>query len=102
MAAQRTNMKPIENEYKKAFGNRLRAERNKRNWSQSTLAAKIGDGTRAQTVSRWEQGDNFPNLWSRDRLCSVLEISADKLFHEFLTGVWQETESTITEESGDQ
>src|SRR5215469_10284900 len=93
MTNERTYMKPErENNYQKAFGKRLIVERQKRNWSQSDLAEKIGDGTVLNTVSRWENGKNFPSPYCRKRLCEVLDLSPNELFREFLEAIVKGTE----------
>jgi transcriptional regulator with XRE-family HTH domain len=81
----------IEKDYKKPFGERLKAERIKRCWSLNDLAEKVGDGTVSNTVSRWENGEHFPNTYCRKRLCEVLNTSSEKLFPEYLEEVMRRT-----------
>ncbi|QIW20006.1 helix-turn-helix transcriptional regulator [Bacillus thuringiensis serovar andalousiensis] len=42
------------------FSERLKEEREKRNWSQNDLAEKIH--VSRQSVSKWETGKNYPSI----------------------------------------
>jgi DNA-binding XRE family transcriptional regulator len=42
------------------FSERLKQEREKRNWSQNDLAEKIH--VSRQSVSKWETGKNYPSI----------------------------------------
>ncbi len=61
-------------------GQRLRQERERRNWSQHMLAEKIG--TSVLTINRWEHDKTLPQPFYREKLCSVLSMSAEDLFGE--------------------
>jgi tetratricopeptide (TPR) repeat protein/DNA-binding XRE family transcriptional regulator len=61
-------------------GQRLRQERERRSWSQHMLAAKIG--TSVLTINRWEHDKTLPQPFYREKLCSVLSLSAEELFSE--------------------
>ncbi len=56
------------------FSERLKEEREKRNWSQSDLAEKIH--VSRQSVSKWETGKNYPSIEIIIHLaiCSVLRL----------------------------
>lgn len=53
---------------------RLRRARELRNWSQETLAEKIG--TISMNVSRWERGKTRPLPYFREQLCQLFGMSA--------------------------
>lgn len=52
-----------------SFGQRLKHERKQHNLSQAKLAEKIGVDTK--TIGRWENGENFPHLTQRQKICSI-------------------------------
>lgn len=56
------------------FSERLKEEREKRNWSQNDLAEKIH--VSRQSVSKWETGKNYPSIEIiiHLRICSVLRL----------------------------
>jgi tetratricopeptide (TPR) repeat protein/transcriptional regulator with XRE-family HTH domain len=56
---------------------RLRRERELRNWTQEELADKIG--TTFINVSRWERGITFPGKHYRAQLCEVFEKNPEEL-----------------------
>jgi transcriptional regulator with XRE-family HTH domain/tetratricopeptide (TPR) repeat protein len=56
---------------------RLRRERNARNWSQEDLAAEVG--TTSVSVSRWETGVTVPSKHFRAELCKVFGKSPEEL-----------------------
>ena len=51
------------------FARRLKAERQKRGWSQARLAEQLDIETK--TVSRWERGDSLPAAAQREKLCAI-------------------------------
>ncbi|MBE3561922.1 MAG: helix-turn-helix domain-containing protein [Ktedonobacteraceae bacterium] len=55
----------------------LKAFRLQHNWTQAQVAEKIG--TTNLNVSRWERGVMLPNLYFRQRLCELFEVSASEL-----------------------
>jgi tetratricopeptide (TPR) repeat protein/transcriptional regulator with XRE-family HTH domain len=55
-----------------SFGARLRAERQRRGWSQSRLAELVG--TIPNTISRWELGQAHPHPHLRARLVALLGL----------------------------
>ena len=75
--------------YKNVLGERIRAERIKRNWSQQDVAEQLAaslDVAKAwggkhelfpnpETVGRWERGVQIPSRYYRKLLCSVFEIT---------------------------
>jgi transcriptional regulator with XRE-family HTH domain len=54
----------------------LRA-RSLKGWSQAKLAEKVG--TSFELVSRWERGITVPSPYYRERLCAVLDKTAEEL-----------------------
>lgn len=62
---------------KKSWFTKLRSERLQRGWSQKILAEKIGSDVK--TVSRWERGKTFPDLYNRQRLIEAFGKSAQEL-----------------------
>jgi len=59
-------------------GQRLRHERERRNWSQEQLAQEIG--TTPLSINRWEHDKAFPRPHHRAELCRVFNKSAEALF----------------------
>lgn len=72
-----------------ALGQRLRQERIKRQWSQSTLAEKLG--TSNLNINRWEHGKSQPQIHYRAKLCEVFGLSPEELFG---TSMNEEEEAT--------
>ncbi|KOS29275.1 XRE family transcriptional regulator [Bacillus anthracis] len=56
---------------------RLKEERQKRNWSQSDLAEKIH--VSRQSVSKWETGKNYPSIEIIIHLSDLFGITIDEL-----------------------
>ncbi len=56
---------------------RLKIERERRGWSQNTVAEAVG--TDPTTVSRWERGISFPYPFFREKLCALFEKNAYEL-----------------------
>jgi tetratricopeptide (TPR) repeat protein/transcriptional regulator with XRE-family HTH domain len=56
---------------------RLKAQRLRKQWSQVYVATMIG--TNDVTVSRWENGTNFPSLYYQQKLCELFGKSAEEL-----------------------
>ena len=61
------------------IGENIQYLRKKRNWSQETLAEKVG--VSRQTIAKWEAGESAPDLEMSDKLASVLDVSLDELAH---------------------
>lgn len=59
------------------FGERLKQEREKRNWSQTYLAEKIY--VSRQSVSKWENGKNYPSIEVIINLSDLFGITIDEL-----------------------
>jgi transcriptional regulator with XRE-family HTH domain len=55
----------------------LKAEREKRFWTQADLAEKVGSD--AKSVGRWENGKTFPSLYYRQKLCKVFDKTPQEL-----------------------
>lgn len=59
------------------FHERLKMEREKRNWSQEQLAEKIY--VSRQSVSKWETGKNYPSIEIIIKLSDVFGVTIDEL-----------------------
>jgi transcriptional regulator with XRE-family HTH domain len=59
------------------FGMRLKALRNKKGWSQATLAAKLG--VTREYLARLEGGQHDPPLSTVQRLAKILGVRITKL-----------------------
>ncbi|HDR7708438.1 helix-turn-helix transcriptional regulator [Bacillus cereus] len=59
------------------FSERLKEEREKRNWSQNDLAEKIY--VSRQSVSKWETGKNYPSIEIIIHLSDLFSITIDEL-----------------------
>ena len=59
------------------FSERLKEEREKRNWSQHDLAEKIH--VSRQSVSKWETGKNYPSIEIIIHLSDLFGITIDEL-----------------------
>jgi len=59
------------------FSERLKTEREKRNWSQTDLAEKIY--VSRQSVSKWETGKNYPSIEVIINLSDLFGITIDEL-----------------------
>ncbi|GHO73967.1 hypothetical protein KSD_17380 [Ktedonobacter sp. SOSP1-85] len=62
------------------IGQKIRLARKKRNWSQETLAEKLG--VAARTVLRWEKKDKFPNYESQRGLIDILGLKEEDFQRE--------------------
>lgn len=59
------------------FSERLKEEREKRNWSQNDLAEKLH--VSRQFVSKWETGKNYPSIEIIIHLSDLFGITIDEL-----------------------
>ncbi|MCQ6285240.1 MULTISPECIES: helix-turn-helix domain-containing protein [Bacillus cereus group] len=59
------------------FSERLKEEREKRNWSQNDLAEKLH--VSRQSVSKWETGKNYPSIEIIIHLSDLFGITIDEL-----------------------
>ncbi|HFJ9457209.1 TPA: helix-turn-helix domain-containing protein [Bacillus cereus] len=59
------------------FSERLKEEREKRNWSQNDLAEKLY--VSRQSVSKWETGKNYPSIEIIIHLSDLFGITIDEL-----------------------
>lgn len=59
------------------FARRLRNIRTKKHWSRQNLADQMG--VTVATVGNWERGEGFPQIGSREHLCTVLGVAAKDL-----------------------
>lgn len=55
----------------------LRLERERRGWSRSYVAERIG--VDVATVGRWERGERVPHPYHRQKLCALFEMNAQNL-----------------------
>ena len=55
----------------------LRRARHRKGWTQCTLAEMLD--TDFETVSRWERGISVPSAYFREKLCTILDKSAEEL-----------------------
>ena len=61
----------------KVFGVRLKELRNKKGWSQATLAGKLG--VTREYLARLEGGQHDPPLSTVERLAKILGVRISKL-----------------------
>jgi len=59
------------------FGEKLKAERTKKGWTQDELAEKLF--VSRQSVSKWENGVNYPNIEIIIKLSDLFGITIDEL-----------------------
>lgn len=59
------------------FGERIKKEREKRDWSQSDLSEKIH--VSRQSISKWETGKNYPSIEVIIDLSNLFDITIDEL-----------------------
>jgi transcriptional regulator with XRE-family HTH domain len=59
------------------FGEKLKSERAKKGWSQEELAEKLF--VSRQSVSKWENGQNYPSIEIIIKLSDLFEITIDEL-----------------------
>lgn len=56
---------------------RLRRARHLKGWTQNELAERLGSDF--ETVSRWERGITVPSAYFREKLCGILDKTAEEL-----------------------
>ena len=59
------------------FGEKLRQERSKRGWSQEELAEKLY--VSRQSVSKWENGQNYPSIEIIIKISDLFGLTIDEL-----------------------
>jgi len=59
------------------FRERLKQERTKKGWSQEELAEKLH--VSRQSVSKWENGQNYPNIELIIRISDLFGVTIDEL-----------------------
>lgn len=59
------------------FGEKLKAERTKKGWSQEELAEKLF--VSRQSVSKWENGQNYPSIEILIKASDLLGVTIDEL-----------------------
>lgn len=73
-------------------GNMIREARTRKGYTQSELGALIGVSNKA--VSRWENGDSFPDIGVLEQLSNILELSIQDIVAGEHCG---DTEDTVKE-----
>ena len=77
---------------KKKTGNLIREARTKKNYTQSELGDLIGVSNKA--ISRWENGDSFPDVGILESLSAVLDIR----IQDIVTGnIGENDDNAVTE-----
>ncbi|OMF30111.1 transcriptional regulator [Paenibacillus sp. FSL H8-0548] len=59
------------------FGEKLKTERNKKGWSQEELAEKLF--VSRQSVSKWENGQNYPGIEIIIKISDLFGLTIDEL-----------------------
>ncbi len=59
------------------FGEKLKTERSKAGWSQEELAAKLF--VSRQSVSKWENGQNYPSIEIIIKISDLFGVTIDEL-----------------------
>ena len=59
------------------FGEKLKTERSKKGWSQEELAAKLY--VSRQSVSKWENSQNYPGIEIIIKISDLFEVTIDEL-----------------------
>jgi len=59
------------------FGEKLKMERNKKGWTQDELAEKLF--VSRQSVSKWENGQNYPSIEIIIKISDLLGLTIDEL-----------------------
>ncbi|XID91447.1 helix-turn-helix domain-containing protein [Paenibacillaceae bacterium WGS1546] len=59
------------------FAEKLKAERKKKGWSQEELAEKLF--VSRQSVSKWENGQNYPSIEIIIKVSDLFELTIDEL-----------------------
>ncbi|MBW7477331.1 helix-turn-helix domain-containing protein [Paenibacillus oenotherae] len=59
------------------FGEKLKGERNKRGWSQEELAEQLF--VSRQSVSKWENGQNYPSIEVIIKISDLFGLTIDEL-----------------------
>ncbi|WP_223701635.1 helix-turn-helix domain-containing protein [Sutcliffiella deserti] len=59
------------------FGEKLKTERKKKDWSQEELAEKLF--VSRQAVSKWENGQNYPSIEVIIKVSDLFEVTIDEL-----------------------
>jgi len=59
------------------FGEKLKTERKKKEWSQEELAAKLF--VSRQSVSKWENGQNYPSIEVIINISDLFGVTIDEL-----------------------
>lgn len=72
------------------FADNLKTARKEKGFSQEELAATLE--VSRQAVSKWEQGETYPEVEKLLQLCRVLEVSMDELFYGESGVKWQAAE----------
>lgn len=69
-------------EFNNLFGSFVSHKRKEKSWSQSKLAAALGNN--AQNISRIERGELSPTLYWVTKLSTVFELELNEFIDEFV------------------
>ena len=67
------------------FGENLRVLRKSKNMSQETIAEKVG--VSRQSISKWENGEAYPEMKNILSLCDIFHCKINDLVHNNLTDI---------------
>ena len=67
------------------FGENLRVLRKSKNMSQETIAEKVG--VSRQSISKWENGEAYPEMKNILSLCDIFHCKINNLVHNNLTDI---------------
>lgn len=69
-------------EFNELFGSFVKHKRTEKSWSQSKLAAAMGNN--AQNISRIERGELSPTLYWVTKLSAVFKLELNEFIDEFV------------------
>ena len=75
------------------FGENLRNLRKSKNMSQETIAEKVG--VSRQSISKWENGEAYPEMKNILTLCDIFKCKINDLVHEDMTDIGSLDEEII-------
>lgn len=79
------------------IGKYLQEKRKEKNWTQGQLADLLG--VSHQAVSRWENGDNLPDVIKLNELAVLYGVTVDSIINQEQEEVTKEKKSTVKEYS---
>lgn len=69
-----------EEDYRKAFGKKIRKLRREKDISQQEMAVTLNIS--AQAISKWERGEAFPSPSKIPQIAEILSVNIQKLFED--------------------